>query len=127
MGPTSISKHCQIIELKESNCIIDVASSTQLVIPVSTVKIFSADIKKMSVWSIVQNFFKIIPKAKLGSHSHGNMKQSAIAEVTEPTLDVAYVATTSAQAWYGAYNDVVVTGLVVQCGNSPECAASPGV
>ena len=48
----------------------------------------------MSVWSIVlyQDFFKVIPKARPGSHSQGNMKQSAIVGVTEPTSDVAYVA-----------------------------------
>ena len=43
-------------------------------------KIFGADIKNMSVRSIVlyQDFFKVIPKAKLGFHSHGNVKQGAV-------------------------------------------------
>ena len=55
---------------------------------------FGADIKKMGVWSIVlyQDFLKGIPKAKIGPHSHTNMKQCAIFGVTEPTLDEASVA-----------------------------------
>ena len=57
-------------------------------------KIFGADIKNVGVWTIVlyQDLPKDISKAKLGSHSHGNMKQSTIFGVTEPTLDVAPVA-----------------------------------
>ena len=57
-----------------------IASFTQLGIPVSTVKIFGADIKKIDVWNIVryQDFLKVIPKATLGSHSHDNMNESAI-------------------------------------------------
>ena len=94
MRRTSIINHYQIIDLEESHCNIYVASFTQLGFPVSTVKIFGADIKKMGVWSIVlyQDFPKVIPKATLGSHSDDNMKQSAIFGVAEPTLNAASVA-----------------------------------
>ena len=92
---TSIAKHYQIIDLKESHCIINVASSTRQCIPFSNMKkIFGADIKNIGVWSIVlyQDFLKVIPKSNLGSHSHGNMKQSAIFGVTDHTLNAASVA-----------------------------------
>ena len=80
MRQASIAEHYQIIDLKESHCITNVASSTQQGIPVSAVKIFGADTKKMGVWNIVlyQDFLKVIPKATLGSCSHGNMKHSTI-------------------------------------------------
>ena len=61
MRRTSIAKHYQIIDLKESHCIINVASSTQLGIPISTVKnIWRWHIKEMGVWCIVlyRDFFK---------------------------------------------------------------------
>ena len=63
----------------------------------------------MCVLSIAlsQDFLKVIPKAALGSHSHGNMKQSEIFGVAEPTLNVASVTphqlkngTASAMAWW---------------------------
>ena len=49
----------------------------------------------MGVWSIVLSYINISsksPKGKTGLHFRGNMKQSAIVGVTEPTLDVAHVA-----------------------------------
>ena len=81
------------MDFKESHCIINVASSTQLGIPVSTVKIFGADIKLVGLWSIAlyQDYLKVIAKAALSSHSHGNMKHSAIFGVTESTLNAASV------------------------------------
>ena len=83
------NQHRQIIDFKESHCIIYVAGSTQLSIPVSTVKLFGVDIKKMGLWSIVlyQDFLKITQKAALGSHSLDNMKQSANFVVTEWALN----------------------------------------
>ena len=76
-------KHSQTLPdhfFKESHCIISVASSAQL---------FGADIKKMCVkhYSMHQDFLKVIPKAKLSSNSHDNMKQSSIIGMTEITLD----------------------------------------
>ena len=64
------------------------------VFPFQPWKIFAADIKNIGVWSIVlyQDFLKVIPKAKMGSYSHGNMKQSALFWVTEPILNAASVA-----------------------------------
>ena len=70
--------------MKEYFCIINETSSTQQGVPFQAWKLFGVDIKKMGVWSIVlcQDFVKVIPMAKLGSHSHGNMKQSDIFGVT---------------------------------------------
>ena len=48
----------------------------------------------MGVWNIVlyQDFLKVVPRATLGSHFHGNMKQNAIFGVTEPAPNAASVA-----------------------------------
>ena len=73
---------------------------------------------------LYQDILKVTPEVKLGPHSHGNMKQSVIFGVTEQTRNAASVVLH--QECYGADNDVVVAGLV-QCGHSPECAASSGV
>ena len=73
------------------------------------------------------------PEAKLGSHSHGSMKQSAIFGVTGITLEWMWllcpVGNPSAQARHGDDNDMMVTcpRVAVQCGHSLEGAASPGV
>ena len=78
-------------------------------IPVSAVKKNWRWYQEMCVLSIAlyQDFLKVIPKAALGSHSHGNMKQSEIFGVTEPTLNVASVTphqlkngTASIMAWW---------------------------
>ena len=77
-------------------------------IPVSAVKNIWRWYQELCMLSIAlyQDFLKVIPKAALGSHSHGNMKQSEIFGVTEPTLNVAYVTphqlkngTPSIMAW----------------------------
>ena len=78
-------------------------------IPISAVKNIWRSYQEMCVLSIAlyQDFLKVIPKAALGSHSHGNMKQSEIFGVTEPTLNVASVTphqlkngTASIMAWW---------------------------
>ena len=55
------------------------------------------------VWNIVryQDFRKVTPQAKLGCHTHGNIKQSSIFRVTEPTLDAAAVAPISSRMTCG--------------------------
>ena len=95
MRRTSLAKHYQIIDLKESYCIINVVTSTLLDIPVSTMKNiwhWHQEDGCVELCSIYQDFPKGIPKAKLDTHHHGNMKQDAIFGVTEPTLDAASVA-----------------------------------
>ena len=91
-------------------------------------KIFGADIKNMIVWSIVlyQDFFKVIPKTKLGSHFNANIRWSKIFRVTDQTLNAASVAphqlkngTAPIMTWW--------LSLVIQCGHRLKCAASPGV
>ena len=49
--------------------------------------------QEMGAWAIAlyQDFLKIITKATLGPHSHGNMNRSEIFWVTEPTLNVGSV------------------------------------
>ena len=91
MRRTKKIKLSQTFDLKESRCIINVASSASSTgySRFQPWKIFGAYNNKMGVWSIVfyRDILKVIPKAKFVSHSHGNMKQSAIIGVTEPTLE----------------------------------------
>ena len=91
-------------------------------------KIFGTDIKNMGVWSIVlfRDFLKVILTATLGSHSHGNMKQHNL-RVDCANTACGFCVSPLAQEWHDADNDVVVTGLIVQCGHSPQRAALPGV
>ena len=66
MWPTSVAKHNQIIDLKEPHCIFNVARSTQLGIPVSTVK---------NIWRWHQEDGYVAHCYKSGfpqSHSSGN-------------------------------------------------------
>ena len=117
-------------------------------IPVSTVKNiwrWHQEDGYVERCSIYQDL--LIPKENLDAQYHGKMKQSVIFGVTEPTLDAASVtvgqrkkvtavtffrcptvsvAPHQLEESYGADNDVVVTGLVVQCGHNPDCAASQG-
>ena len=71
MRRTSKAKYYQLIDWKESHCIINVAGSTTLGIPGSTVKIFCADTKKIGVWSIVlhwnENVFILMKSSSLAA------------------------------------------------------------
>ena len=99
----SIDKHYQIIDLKESYCITNVASSIQLGIPVSTIK---------NIWRWHQE------NGCVELCSISGFPQSQIFGDEWANTEYGFCGSPSAQEWYGADNDVVVTVLVVQCGHS---------
>ena len=91
------------------------------VFPAQPWKTFGADTKKMRVLCVVlyPDFLTVTPKATLCSHFHVSMKQRNLRGDWANT-ECGFCGSPSAQKWYGADNDVVVTALVLQYGHIPE-------
>ena len=69
----------------------------------------------------ISRFLQSHPKGKSGPpFSRQHVETQCCRQGDWANIGCGLCGTPSAQEWYGAYNDVVVTGFVVQCGNSPE-------
>ena len=122
MRRTNIAKHYQISDLKKSHCIIYVASFNQLGIPVSSVK-------KICRWHqedgcmehcSLSGFPQIHPKGNTGLPF--SWQHETDCNLLGEGAECGFCDTPSAQEWYSTDNNVVVTELVVQCGQSWMCS-----
>ena len=74
----------------------------------------------------VSRFLQSHPKGKTGLSFSRQHETECYRLGDWANIGCGICGTPSTQEWCGAYDDVVVTELV-QCGNSPECTASPGL